>query len=95
MRLRIVASFVNSDLSGTDGEQVFHEFQPAALRNPEARKQSELMRTAAELIAAAVEKVGRDRELGDAYAAEAEERSAAKRAFTRAATESAARRRRE
>ena len=87
------------DLSGPDGEQVLSEFQLAALRNPErlvgARNQSELMRAAAELIVTAVEKVQRDRELGDAYAAEAVERGAEERAFTRAATRAAARRWRE
>jgi hypothetical protein len=87
------------DLSGPDGEQVLREFQLTALRNPErlagSRNQSELMRAAAELIVTAVEKVQRDRELGDAYAAEAEERGAEERAFTRAATRAAARRWRE
>lgn len=83
-------------LSGPDGEQVLHEFELAALRNPErlagARNQSELMRAAAELLVTAVEKVQRDEELGDAYAIEAEERGADEREFTRAATRAAARR---
>jgi hypothetical protein len=87
------------DLSGPDGEQVIHEFQLAGLRNPErlsgAHNQPELMRASAELIVKSVEKVQRDRELGDAYATEAEERSADERAFTRAATRAAARRWRE
>jgi hypothetical protein len=84
------------DLSGPAGEQILHEFQLAALRSPErlseARNQSELMRAAAELLVMAVEKVQRDRQLGEAYADEAEERSADERAFTRAATRAAARR---
>jgi hypothetical protein len=84
------------DLSGPDGEQILHELQLAALRNPErlagARNQSELMRAAAELLVLAVEKVKRDQELGDAYAIEAEERSEDEREFTRAATGAAARR---
>ena len=84
------------DLSGPEGEQVLHELELAALRNPErlagARNQSELMRAAAELLVTAVEKVERDRELGDAYAIEAEERSADEREFTREATRAAARR---
>jgi hypothetical protein len=71
------------DLSGPDGEQVLRELQLAALRNSErlagVRNQSELMRAAAELIVTAVEKVERDRELGDAYAAE--RRSAARRSW--------------
>src|SRR5215211_8349134 len=80
-------------LSGPDGEQVLHEFELAALRNPErlagARNQSELMRAAAELLVTAVEQVHRDEELGDAYAIEAEERSD-EREFTQAATRAAA-----
>ena len=84
------------DLSGPDGEQVLHEFELAALRNPErlarAHNQSDLMRAAAELLVMAVEKVQRDQELGDAYAIEAEERSVDEREFTRAATRAAARR---
>ncbi len=87
------------DLSGADGEQVLHELELAALRNPErlagARNQSELMRAAAELLVLAVEKVKRDHELGAAYAIEAEERSVDEREFTRAATRAAARRRRD
>ncbi len=50
------------------------------------------MRAATELLVLAVEKVQRDQELGDAYASEAEERSAEEREFTRAATRAAARR---
>jgi len=84
------------DLSGPTGEQVLHELELAALRNPDrlagARSQSELMRAAAELLVMAVEKVQRDRELGDAYATEAEERDVDEREFTRAATRAAARR---
>jgi hypothetical protein len=84
------------DLSGPDGEQVLHELELAALRNPErlarARNQSELMRAAAELLVIAVEKVQRDQALGDAYAIEAEERGEDEREFTRAATRAAARR---
>jgi hypothetical protein len=87
------------DWSGPDGEQILHEFELAALRNPErlagAGNQSELMRAAAELLVMAVEKVQRDEELGDAYALEAEERSQDQREFTRAATRAAARRWRE
>jgi hypothetical protein len=84
------------DLSGPEGEQVLHELQLAALRNPGrlagARNQSELIRAAAELLVMAVEKVERDRELGAAYAIEAEERTVDEREFTRAATRAAARR---
>jgi hypothetical protein len=84
------------DLSGPDGEQVLHELELAALRNPErlarARNQSELMRAAAELLVIAVEKVQRDQALGDAYAIEAEERGEDERGFTRAGTRAAARR---
>jgi hypothetical protein len=86
------------DLSGPDGEQMLHEFELAALRKPdrlsEARNQSELMRAAAELLVMAVEKVQRDQEVGDAFADEAEDRSADEREFTRASTRAAARRRR-
>ncbi len=84
------------DLSGPAGEQVLHEFELAALRNParlaEARNQSELMRAATELLVIAVEKVERDQKLGEAYAQEAEERSTDEREFTQAATRAAARR---
>jgi hypothetical protein len=87
------------DLSGPQGEQILHELELAALRNPErlaeARNQSELMRAAAELLVMAVEKVQRDQELGDAYAMEAEERGVEEREFTRAATRAAAHRWRE
>jgi hypothetical protein len=82
------------DLSGPAGEQLLHEFELAALRNERltgARNQSELVRAAAELLVIAVEKE-RDQKLGDAYAVEAEERSADEREFTRAATRAAARR---
>jgi hypothetical protein len=84
------------DLPGPNGEQVLHEFELAALRNPETlarpHNQSDLMRAAVELLVMAVEKVQRDRELGDAYAIEAEEGSVDEREFTRAATRAAARR---
>jgi hypothetical protein len=84
------------DMAGPDGERILHEFELAALRRPErlaaARNRSELMRAAAELLVTAVEKVQRDRELGDLYAADAGERSEDEREFTQAATRSAARR---
>lgn len=84
------------DLAGPDGESILHEFELAALRRPErlagARNQSELMRAVAELLVAAVEKIQRDQELGDAYAIEAEERGVDEREFTQAATRAAARR---
>jgi hypothetical protein len=93
---RVRQTLQKIDLAGPDGERILHEFELAALRKPErlagTRNQSELMRAAAELLVMAVEKVQRDQELGDLYAAEAEERSVDEREFTRAATRTAARR---
>jgi len=79
-----------------DGEQILHELELAVLRSPsrltETRNQSDLIRTMMELLVAAIEKVERDRALGDQFALAAEERQEDQQQFTRASTRAAARR---
>jgi len=84
------------DPSSPTVERILHEFEMAALRRPErlavTRNQSELMRAVSELLVMAVEKVERDDLLGEAFAAEAQDRSQDESDFTRASTRAAARR---
>jgi len=84
------------DFDSAAGAQIRQELELSILRRPErltrAGNQSDLMRGLVELLLAATEKVERDRVVGDAYAAAAEERSSDETAFTQASTRAAARR---
>ena len=82
------------DLERPDGARLLHELDLAIVRQPgrltRASNQSDLMRAMVELLLAAVEKVERDRQVGEAYAAAAADRSLDESEFTRAATRAAA-----